>query len=182
MTRHDGITAAQRILATPASSIARGQEIRELAAYAGEPGMIAYSEVRRDEDRWKHGAIIDMHAQALEVERRRQVLAWLEHRGVGRTPTPGTVARGVLADHVEAIRLNQIKHFQTIRDRIRTTRLPSDDRSIVDVLHLHAIVEDRRRTRLARPTAVLAPQIHPVGPCANGCTDPAAHAEGYHDV
>ncbi len=52
----------------------------------------------------------------------------------------------VRRDHTEAIHLNQIKHFQTVRDRI-SYRHPAPDSAVIDVLHLHAIGEDRRRDR-----------------------------------
>ena len=48
--------------------------------------------------------------------------------------------------HAEAIRINQIKHFQTMRDRISHLH-PAPDSAVIDVLHMHAIVEDRRRAR-----------------------------------
>jgi hypothetical protein len=38
-----------------------------------------------------------------DYARERQMRDWLARRGVGLTPTPGTVARGVATDHAEAL-------------------------------------------------------------------------------
>lgn len=48
----------------------------------------------------------ELHAEALDIEAeaaRLQMQRWLTMRGVGMTPTPGTVARGVELDHEDAL-------------------------------------------------------------------------------
>jgi hypothetical protein len=45
-------------------------------------------------------------------------------------------------------------------------------------------VVDRRMARrlVDRGWKVSPPEPAPADPCANGCSDPAAHAEGGHDI
>ncbi len=69
----------------------------------------------------------------------------------------------VRRDHTEAIHLNQIKHFQTIRDRIGY-RHPAPDSAVIDVLHLHAIVEDLRRVPAVTPVPGCSDPRHDHGP------------------
>jgi hypothetical protein len=46
----------------------------------------------------------DLLLAALHLSRNAQMAGWLERRGVGRTPTPGTVRRGLELDHADALK------------------------------------------------------------------------------
>ncbi len=97
--------------------------------------------------------------------RLRQVLDWLEHRGVGRTPTPGTVARGVELDHAEALTRDRLA--RVLKDAYAgraTTHVGDYAHELVDLVldAYNSLADD--------------------DPCRDGCSDPWAHAEGGHDV
>jgi hypothetical protein len=96
---------------------------------------------------------------------------------------------GTIADmHAEAGEINRIKHWQTIRDRM-PAHLRHDDSAVLGALRMHAVAEDRRRAaRRALRIALdqVASEVDgkplPDDPCADGCSNPAMHAEGGHDV
>jgi hypothetical protein len=119
---------------------------------------------------------------------REQMINWLRRRGVGMTPTPGTVARGVELDHADALGLGMPTETVGIHQKAHYGVPPWPEngcpRQGCEEFWNGTPHEHRNPDYVAR--SVQGGEWRPVPdehPCSGGrCPSPAAHAEGAHDL